>query len=127
VTISPANPFVVWVQGIDLVEHAAHAPSEGRHIYRSTDGGHTFRAAVDHVPGQVTLVNGALLAPSPVDPNVVYFVFGTSFAAYGTDLFRYDARRDLLSMQHNKNDGIASITFNPRDPRVMYLGLSVEP
>lgn len=127
VTISPANPFVVWAQGIDLAEHDAHVPSEGRHIYRSTDGGHTFRVAVDHVPGKVTLVNGALLAPSPVDANVVYFVFGTSFAAYGTDLFRYDARHDRLSLQHNKNDGIATIAFNPRDPKVMYLGLSVEP
>ncbi|HEX6352684.1 hypothetical protein [Actinophytocola sp.] len=125
VAMSPTNPLVVWVQGIDLAENAAGVPSEGRHIYRSTDGGRTFRVAVDHKPGQVTLVNGTLLAPGP-DPNVLYFVFGTSFANYGTDLFRYDAHRDRLSLWHNDYDGIKSIAFNPRDPRVMYLGFAVE-
>lgn len=126
VTMSPANPLVVWAQGIDLAEHEAGAPHEGRHIYRSTDGGHTFGAAVDHVPGQVTLVNGALLAPSPVDQDVLYFEFGTSFAGYGTDLFRYDARLDRLTMRHNNQDGISSIAFNPKDARVLYLGFAVE-
>jgi hypothetical protein len=125
VAVSPANPLVVWAQGINLDEYAAHAPSEGRHIYRSTDGGFTFRVAVDQQPG-VTLVNGALLAPSPADANTVYFVYGTSYASYGTDLFRYDARRNSLSAQHNDHDGIKSIAFNPKDPQVMYLGFAAE-
>lgn len=126
VAVSPANPLVVWVQGIDLAENDAHVPSEGRHIYRSTDGGHTFSVAVDHVPGEVTLVNGALLAPHPTDTGVLYFVFGTSFANYGTDLFRVDTRRGTLSVAHNPHDGIKSISFNPRDPSVMYLGFAAE-
>ena len=126
ITISPANPLVVWAQGINLTENDNGAPSEGRHIYRSTDGGQTFRVAVDHVPGEVTLVNGALLAPSPTDANIVYFVYGTSWAAYGTDLFRYDARHNQLSVQHNDYDGIKSISFNPRNTKVMYLGFAVE-
>lgn len=126
VAVSPANPLVVWAQGINLDENNAGAPHEGRHIWRSTDGGHTFRVAVNHEPGEVTLVNGALLAPSPADASVVYFVFGTSWADYGTDLFRYDARRDRLSVRHNDQDGIASITFNPGDPRVLYLGFAAE-
>lgn len=126
VAVSPANPLVVWAQGINLAENDAHVPSEGRHVYRSTDGGHTFRVAVDHVPGEVTLVNGALLAPHPADASVLYFVFGTSFANYGTDLFRFDARRGDLSVRHNDHDDISSIAFNPADPRVMYLGLAAE-
>lgn len=126
VTVSPANPFVVWAQGINQTENDAHAPSEGRHVYRSTDGGRTFSVAVDHKPGVVTLVNGALLAPHPTDPGVLYFVFGTSFASYGTDLFRYDAHRGSLSVRHNDHDGITSIAFNPRDPAVMYLGFAAE-
>jgi hypothetical protein len=126
VAVSPANPLVVWAQGIDLAENDAHVPSEGRHIYRSTDGGHTFSAVVDHVPGQVTLVNGALLAPHPTDAGVLYFVFGTSFANYGTDLFRVDARRGTLTVAHNPHDGIKSISFNPRNPSVMYLGFAAE-
>lgn len=126
VAVSPANPLVVWAQGIDLAEHDAGAPSEGRHIYRSTDGGRTFGVAVDHKPGVITLVNGALLAPSPTDANIVYFVYGTSFANYGTDLFRYDARRNTLSLRHNDHDGIKSIAFNPKDSAVLYLGLAEE-
>lgn len=126
VAVSPANPFVVWAQGINQTENDAHVPSEGRHVYRSTDGGHTFRVAVDHKPGEVTLVNGALLAPHPTNPALLYFVFGTSYANYGTDLFRYDARRDALSVRHNDHHGIKSIAFNPRDPSVMYLGFAAE-
>lgn len=126
VAMSPANPMVVWVQGLDGAENDAGLPHEGRHVYRSTDGGHTFKVVVDHVPGQVTLVNGALLAPSPVDPNVLYFEYGTSYANYGTDLFRYDARGDRLTVRHNDYDGIAAIAFNPRDAHVMYLGFAVE-
>ncbi|MFI7673667.1 hypothetical protein [Actinophytocola sp. NPDC049390] len=126
VAVSPANPMVVWAQGINIAEHDAHHPSEGRHVYRSTDGGRTFGVAVDHVPGQVTLVNGALLAPHPTDADVLYFVFGTSFANYGTDLFRVDARRGTLSVAHNDHHGITSILFNPRDPAVMYLGFAAE-
>lgn len=127
VAMSPKNPLVVWVQGLDGVENDAHAPHEGRHVYRSTDGGLTFKAVVDHVPGQVTLANGTLLAPSPVDTNVLYFEFGTSFANYGTDLFRYDARGGRLTLRHNNYDGIAAIAFNPGDAHVMYLGFAVEP
>jgi photosystem II stability/assembly factor-like uncharacterized protein len=126
VEMSPVNPFVVWAQGINQTENNAGVPSEGRHVYRSTDGGRTFKVAVDHVPGEVTLVNGPLLAAHPTNPDVLYFVFGTSYAAYGTDLFRYDARRGSLSVRHNDNDGIDSIVFNPRDPGVMYLGFAAE-
>lgn len=126
IEMSPANPLVVWAQGINIAENNSGAPSEGRHVYRSTDGGRTFRVAVNHVPGKVTLVNGALLAPSPTDANIVYFVYGTSWAAYGTDLFRYDAHHNQLSLQHNNYDGIKSITFNPRNTKVMYLGFAVE-
>ncbi|GAB3451914.1 hypothetical protein GCM10027436_50900 [Actinophytocola sediminis] len=126
VAVSPANPLVVWAQGINHAENDAHAPSEGRHVYRSTDGGRRFTVAVDHKPGEVTLVNGALLAPHPTNPAVLYFVFGTSYAAYGTDLFRFDAHRDTLSVRHNDHDGIKAISFHPRDPAVMYLGFAAE-
>lgn len=126
VAVSPADPRVVWAQGLNMAEHDAHHPSEGRHVYRSTDGGRTFGVVVDHVPGEVTLVNGALLAPHPTDAAVLYFVFGTSFANYGTDLFRVDTRRGTLSVAHNDHHGITSVLFNPRDPAVMYLGFAAE-
>src|SRR6185436_16934809 len=43
--VSPADPRVVWVMGLDIQESDANVPSQGRHVYRSTDGGLTFAPA----------------------------------------------------------------------------------
>lgn len=124
VTVSPVDPSVVWAMGLDITEHDSGASNEGRHIFRSIDGGQTFRSVVDHVPGQVTLTNGLPLVPHPVDAARVYFEFGTWFAGYGTDLFAYDARLDQLTSTHNPYDDITAMAFNPRFPTVAYLGLA---
>jgi hypothetical protein len=122
--ISPVDSDVVWVEGIDLSQ-TENPPASGRHIYRSTDGGISFAPVVDQ-SAEVTLVNGPVMAAHPTDPNVLYFVFGTSFQSYGTDLFRYDAGTGLLTKTHNAYDDIGSIAFNPAVPSVMYLGLVTE-
>lgn len=124
VAFSPADSEVVWAMGLELAL-ADVGPSHGRSIYRSTDGGTTFHAVVDQTD-QVTLINGPLLAPHPRDPNVLYFVFGTSFASYGTDLFRYDDASRTLRVAHNQYDGIHAIAFSRTDSRILYLGLAVE-
>jgi hypothetical protein len=126
VTMSPADPGVVWAMGLDITEMDSGARTEGRHIFRSTDGGGTFTPAVDHVPGEVTLTNGLPMVADPVDPARVYFEFGTWFAGYGTDLFSYDAASDRLTSTHNPYDDIDAMAFNPRFPQVMYLGLAEE-
>ena len=90
-----------------------------------TNGGATFRAVVDD-SAEVNLVNGPTMAAHPTDSDVLYFVFGTKFQGYGTDLFRYDAKKNRLSMTHNANHDINAIAFSPADARVMYLGLEVE-
>jgi photosystem II stability/assembly factor-like uncharacterized protein len=118
VVVSPADPNVVWAMGIDLKD-------DSRHIYRSTDGGRSYTAVVDG-GGGVTLINGPTMAAHPVDPNVLYFVFGTYFQDYGTDLFRYHAGSKSLTMTHSNFDGINAIAFSRRDPRVMYVGLESE-
>jgi photosystem II stability/assembly factor-like uncharacterized protein len=123
--ISPADPNVVWMAGLDNAELDDNAASHGRHIYRSTDGGRTF-AAVVGASATVTIVNGPVMAAHPRDANIVYFVFGTHFQAYGTDLFRYDASRRSLTVTHNDYDEIGAITFSPAEPSLMYLGLSSE-
>jgi hypothetical protein len=126
--VSPADPEVVWAMGLDIAESDAGAPSGGRHIYRSVDGGLTFAPVVDHGNG-VTLVNGPVMAAHPADPGVVYFVFGSSFAGYGTDLYRYDAATGEVTWTHsNAYHGYHSIAFSPASlssasPSVMYLGL----
>jgi hypothetical protein len=110
--ISPADPNVVWTEALNLAD-------DGRHVFRSADGGRTFAAVVDQGNG-VTL-----LAAHPADPNVLYFVFGTYFQDYGTDLFRYDAASRELRLMHHDFDDIDAIAFSPSDPNVMYFGLEV--
>lgn len=122
--ISPADGNVVWMMALDT-KSADDGPVFGRHIYRSIDGGLTYTAVVDR-SADVELINGPLLAPDPRDASVLYFVFGTYFQGYGTDLFRYDAALDRLSVAHNGYHGINAIAFSRVNPRVMYLGLAVE-
>ena len=123
VVMSPANPDVVWAQGINMAEADAHAPSEGRHVYRSSDGGLTFKPVVDQ-DHRVTLTNGPLMVPHPTDDAVLYFVFGTSFMGYGTDLYRYDQHTHDVTLTHNPYSEISAITFHPGRPDIMYLGLA---
>lgn len=125
IAISPADPAVVWVEGLDLAESDAHAAGDGRYVYRSTDGGVRFAPVVTQ-SGDVTLVNGAVMAAHPIDPGVVYFVFGSSYAAYGTDLYRYDATAEMVTKTHNEYDDIDAVAFSPADPALLYVGLATE-
>jgi hypothetical protein len=122
--VSPVDGDVVWAMALEVAQTDV-APAFGRHIYGSVDGGATFRAVVDHSPA-VTLVNGPTMAAHPRDANVLYFVFGTRFQGYGTDVFRYDADSKSLTMTHNDNHDVNAIAFSPVDPTLMYLGLEVE-
>lgn len=123
--MSQANGNVVSVMGLDLAEADAGAPSQGRHIYRSTDGGLTFVPVVDGSP-DVVLQNGPYMTTHPTNADVVYFTYGTSFQGYGTDVYKYDAATGSTTKTHNDNHGVPSIAFNPADPSVMYLGLAHE-
>lgn len=119
--ISPVDGNRVWAMGIAL-DSANDDPSHGRHIYLSDDGGATYRPVVDEAPG-VKLTNGPIMAAHPSNRDLLYFVFGTHVFQYGTDLFRYDAASDALTMEHNDADDVNAIAFSRRDPSVMYLGL----
>jgi hypothetical protein len=122
VVISPVSSDVVWAEGIDLDESAKNVPSEGRHIFQSHDGGFTFTPVVDK-SADVVLTNGPTMAAHPTDANVLYFVFGTSFGGYGTDLYRFDGMNGQVTKTHNAYHGIDAFAFNPAVPSVMYLGL----
>jgi len=124
IVVSPADPKIVWAMGIDLAESDANVTSHGRHIYRSVDGAASFVPVVDEGNG-VQLINGPLMAAHPTDTNVLYFVFGTYFDAYGTDLFRYDAATRSLTVSHFNYDDFDAIAFSPADPSAMYFGLEV--
>lgn len=116
---SPVDSRRVWAMGIDL---EAGNDGTGRHIYMSDDGGATYRIAVTETPG-VKLTNGPAMAAHPTNRNVLYFVFGTYFDDYGTDVFRYDHSTLTLTVRHNDLQGVNAIAFSRRNPKVMYLGV----
>lgn len=115
VVVSPADGNVVWAMANDLA-------SSSKHIFLSRDGGRTYERVID-ASADVTLVNGPVMAAHPTNPNILYFVFGTFFQGYGTDLFRYDAATRTLTKTHNDHDDINAIAFARDDANVMYLGL----
>lgn len=120
VEFSPTDPRMVWLEGYDL----AASDDVARRIWLSRNGGRRFKVVLDG--SDAKLINGPVMAASPADPDVVYFVFGTWFGGYGTDLYRYDAGSRSLVTLHHGYDDIASIAFHPTEPDVMYLGLAEE-
>ena len=126
VEISPADPSVVYAQGINLAESDAGRLSEGRHLYQSRDGGRTFEPILDQGRDVPNLQNGTLLAPSPADPYKVHFVFSTSYLDHGTDLYTLDTTHWTLSMAHDPHTALDAIAFDPRNASVMYLGFGAE-
>lgn len=119
IVVSPVDSSRVWAQGINI-------DTEGRHIFVSNDGGATYVIVVTE-DANVNLVNGTLMAPHPTNPNILYFVFGTFFQGYGTDLFRFDLATKSLTVEHNSYDDINAIVFSRRNPSLMYLGLEAGP
>ncbi len=118
--VSPVDGNVIWAMAVDThdLQTSVHA------IYRSSDGGRTFTRIVTEGAG-ITIINGPVMAAHPTDPKILYFIFGTSFQSYGTDVFRVDASGDLR-VNHNDYDDVDAIAFSPQDPAVMYLGLETE-
>ena len=115
--ISPADPSKVWLEGYDINRST-------RFIWQSDDGGLKFREVLDQ--SRADLINGNKMWASPVDPDLLYFSFGTSFANFGADLYRFRPSTGDLTKNHNRNDGIPSLAFNPSNPAILYLGLAEE-
>ncbi|HEY3561335.1 MAG TPA: hypothetical protein VGL05_27915 [Kribbella sp.] len=115
--MSPADPSKVWMEGYDR-DRAT------RFIWESTDGGLKFREVLDQ--SRATLINGNRMWASPVDPDLLYFSYGTSFANFGANLYRFVPSTGTLTKHHNRNDGIPSLAFNPANPQILYLGLAEE-
>ncbi|TDW91435.1 hypothetical protein [Kribbella sp. VKM Ac-2566] len=67
--MSPADPSKVWMEGYDRDRST-------RFIWESTDGGQKFREVLDQ--SRADLVNGNKMWASPVDPDLLYFSYGTS-------------------------------------------------
>jgi hypothetical protein len=115
--VSEADPFVVWVESIDIDESSGGAPSGGKHIYRSSDGGLSFTPVVDAGNG-VVLTNGAALAADPNNRDLIYVPFGSTVFGLFLDLYRYDHATGQLTqttttISHTK---VRSMVFDPQHP-----------
>ncbi|WP_018348185.1 WD40/YVTN/BNR-like repeat-containing protein [Longispora albida] len=126
VAVSPADGNVVYAEGIDVGQYEAQHPSQGRHLWRSNDGGQTWAAVFDQ-NAEVTLYNGNPLFPHPTDANTLYFTYGTNFSAYGSDLYKYSHTSGTVTKTHNTFHDIDAVAFNPLNANTLYLGLAVEP
>ncbi|MDC0747928.1 WD40/YVTN/BNR-like repeat-containing protein [Polyangium mundeleinium] len=118
IAVSSVDGDVVWAEALEI-------GPDIRHIYRSSDGGLTFGVVVTD-SADIKLINGTLLAPHATDVGVLYFVFGMEYNDYGTDLFRYDHVTGNVTKTHNANDDVSAIVASPADPKLLYLGLTVE-
>jgi len=98
--ISPVDGNSVWAMAVDGGS-GVHA------LHHSTDGGRTFVPVVA-ASAEVTIINQPVMAAHPTDPNVVYFVFGTFFQQYGTDIYRVDANGGVTTA-HNAADDVNAI------------------
>ncbi len=123
VVIAPSNSQVVWGLGLDLDENLnGNTSTQGRYIYRSTDGGATFTKELGR-SSDVTLVNGQGMAPHPTDDNVLYFTFRGCAVGPGVTLYRYDHATGQTTWEKSHlYDRFSAFAFNPADPTVMYIG-----
>ncbi|WP_156960594.1 hypothetical protein [Amycolatopsis taiwanensis] len=123
--ISPADPNVVYLMVRNEAELKAGRPSEGRHIHKSTDGGRHFTSVAEQ-DNRITLPNGPVMAADPKDSGTVYFIYGTYYQGYGTDIYKYDSHSQNVSVAHNSYHRIDSIAFHPRAPGLLYFGVDKE-
>ena len=127
VVVSPADGNVVYAQGVDLDESDAGAPNNGRHIWRSVDGGLSWTSVAeeDGVNG-FFMPNGSVMAAHPSNADVLYWLFGTPSFDYGTDVYKVDVSAGAPTKTHNGYDKMSAIAFHPGDPSILYLGVDSE-
>ncbi len=125
---SPDDPQRVWAQA-----NLETVTDYSRNILTSTNGGVSFVSVVEQgvwaedQNGELRKVffkNSSPLVSVPGQPEVAYFAAGVQYQNYGTNLYRYDAAGDRLTLVHIDDiDDINVIVFNPADPDVMYFAL----
>lgn len=119
--ISPVDGDIVWANGLSIDQNSAGHPSDGRHIYRSTDGGLTFEPVVDHTSERPFNTNMPMTA-HPTDPDVVYIV-RNGWSDADAEIYRYNAGNDRLKTITPGFSMITRFAWAPTDPPTMYLGV----
>jgi photosystem II stability/assembly factor-like uncharacterized protein len=117
ITIDPTNHHVVWVGTGE--KNAQRSVSVGDGVYRSDDGGRTWRHMGLKDAGQV-----GMILVHPEDPNVVYVAAQGPLWSPGGDRGLYrsmDAGETWERILHvDEHTGVNEVHFDPRDPGVMY-------
>ncbi|MCA9715852.1 MAG: hypothetical protein H6713_19200 [Myxococcales bacterium] len=123
--VSAADGDVVWALGLDITDADADPDFTGRRLYRSEDGGLSFTPVVQQgAPNNdVILTNGTRIVAHPDDADILYFVFGTCFSGYGTNLYRYDAGDDSLTWHNHPYADFGQLAVSPADPTFLYVGI----
>jgi hypothetical protein len=119
--ISPVDGDIVWANGLSVDQSEANHPSDGRHIYRSTDGGLTFEAVLDHTAAQ-PFTTAMPMTAHLTDPDVVYFV-RNGWDEPNAELIRYDAGDDGATTITPGFARIASFAWAPSTPPTLYFGV----
>lgn len=127
--MNPRNPQVVyasmWQMSREPWAFSSGGPDSG--IYKSTDGGATWRN-ITHNPGLPTgIIGKASLAVAPSDPNVVYAMVQARVAGQAGALFRSDDAGTTWKLV-NAEQEISQRAFysgrvwlDPKDPNTLYI------
>lgn len=123
---SPLDDSVAWAMAIDLTEGLKQpSKTNGKYIWRSTDGGTSFTKIVAHLSNNdVTITNGVHLIPDATDLKVVRWTFGTCFSGYGTNIYRAVAKPTVeLTWVNHPVAGLVELIHHPADPTLLVLGM----
>ena len=117
VAIDPKNPFVVWVGTGE--NNSQRSVGYGDGIYRSNDGGKTWRFVglkkSEHI-GKILI--------DPENPNVIFVAAQGPLWSPGGDRGLFKSTDDGNSWRNvldiSENTGVTDVVADPADPEVMY-------
>ncbi len=117
VTLDPRNPLVVWVGTGE--NNSQRSVSYGDGVYRSVDGGKTWRNM-----GLKESEHVGMIVVDPRDSRVVWVAAQGPLWGPGGDRGLYKSTDGgetwQPSLQISENTGVSEVWLDPRDPDVMY-------
>ncbi len=126
--LNPANPDEIYAamwRGERKPWTIISGAAEENGIYKSTDGGDTWRPLTDGLPEGLTgKIN---IAVTPADPDRLYALVEAPEPEEG--LYRSDDRGETWTLVNGQNESLmhrpfyfTTITAHPTDPDVVYVG-----
>lgn len=126
--LNPANPDEIYAalwRGERKPWTIISGADEENGIYKSTDGGDTWRRITNGLPQD--LIGKINIAVTPADPNRLYALVEAPEPEEG--LYHSDDRGESWTLVNGENDGLmhrpfyfTNITAHPTNPDVVYVG-----